>query len=416
MTAFARTKLTAIAGIAAVLVAACSSSPAQHALPLSATGSGAQPAAHTAGAAELLDGGMTQSRLLELQAAGRLEAPVPPQTLRAQLAQPRIERPHFALHPNARVALWVTNTNFNYILGQDASGSHTETAIDASQNSCYSPIALKVDRAKNLWVGCELTSPSTVSGAVQEYGPTGSFEKQYLPQCPKNVSSCSSFSGYGFDSGLDAKNDVFASINLYSMYACNPSCGTTLGAGFEWWPSGAGPSAKPKLISVGANCSPICGVAFMDVDATGNLWFTFSGYNATQTYGFGLGEIKTPTTKPTLKIIEPIGTYQFFGGVYVSGNGATLNVIDQLARTVSQYKLPLARGGKPFNVLGPTQTTVFGVGDPTSGAFNQLDTKMAIGDSGAWVDVGTTANAWTTESNLNFYSGLEGAAFTPSDK
>lgn len=416
MTVFARTRYVAAATALALLLAGCSGSQSSHALPLGMTNAGNQAASRNAGAVELLRGGMTQSRLLELQLAGRLEAPVPPKVLRAQLAQPSAGRPHFTLHPDARVAIWASNTNFNYLLGQDATGSHTEIAVDASQNSCYSPIALKVDHARNLWVACELTSPSTVSGALQEYSPTGTLKKQYLPQCPKNISGCSGFGGYGFDSGLDAQHDVFAALNLYSYQVCTPSCQTTLGAGFEWWPKGAGTATKPTLISVGANCSPICGVGYMDVDSNGNLWFTLAGYDPSGNFGFGLGEIKTPTTNPVLKTIEPIGTYQFFGGVYVSGKGTTLNVIDQTARTISQYKLPLAQGGKPSHVLGPTPTAVFGVGDPISGAFNQIDSKMAIGDAGAWIDVGTTANTWTTDSNLNFYSGIEGAAYTPSDK
>ncbi len=79
----------------------------------------------------------------------------------------------------------------------------------------------------------------------------------------------------------------------------------------------------------------------MDVDSSGNLWFTFSGYDQS-TYGFGLGEISSPTKSPKLTIVEPIGTYGFFGGVYASNGGKTLNVIDQTARTISQYHLPLA--------------------------------------------------------------------------
>jgi len=155
----------------------------------------------------------------------------------------------------------------------------------------------------------------------------------------------------------------------------------------------------------------------MDVDGSGNLWFDFSGYDASGNFGFGLGEVKNPTKRPAFKIIEPIGTYQFFGGIYASANGTVLNVIDQTARTVSQYKLPVVANSKPFATFGPTPTTVFSVGDPISGGFNQTETKMAIGDSGGWVDVGLpSSNAWTTPANLNFYSGIDGAAYTPSDK
>lgn len=413
MTVFARTAL--VAAVTGLLLG-CSGSQGERTLLPGGGGAGAQEAPMRSTAA-LLKGGMTQSRLVQLQMQGRLPAPVPLRSLRDNVFQLGARRPHVAVRPDAPVGLWVSNTNFNYVLGQNSAGTQTENAIDVGANGCYSPIALKVDHARNVWVGCELTSPSTVSGAVQEYGPSGSLVARYVAQCPKNVAGCSSFGGYGFDSGLDAQHNVFASMNLFSYDVCDPSCNTTLGAGFEWWSHGASPSSKPKLISVGANCAPICGVGYMDVDANGNLWFDFSGYNATGTYGFGLGEIKSPTKRPALKIIEPIGTYQFFGGIYASNGGTVLNVIDQVARTVSQYRQPLAAGGKPFAVAGPTPTTVFGVGNPVSGGFDQSDAKMAIGDSGGWTDLGSLAsNAWKTPANLNFYSGVEGAAYTPSDK
>ncbi len=360
-------------------------------------------------------GGMVPTSMLELQLAGRLPAPIPPEALRAERQRLQGAPPLSAFHARAKVGLWASDTNFNYLLGQNAAGGKTVAAIDLSKNSCYSPVALKVDRARNVWVGCELTSLSGTNGAVQEYSGSGALRDIYLPACPSPVSICRSFSGYGYDSGLDAHGDVFASLNLYSIEICNPSCVSDLGAGFEWWPKGKA-SAPPRLISLGTNCSPVCGVGFMDVDASGNLWFTFSGYRQS-TYGFGLGEIAHPKTSPQLTIVEPVGTYGFFGGVYASNGGKTLNVIDQKTRTISQYHLPLSPSGAPFNVLGPTRQNAFGIGDPVSGGFNQGDTKMAIGDTGGWLDVGKVAsNAWSSVANPNFYSGIEGAAYTPSDK
>ncbi len=230
------------------------------------------------------------------------------------------------------------------------------------------------------------------------------------------MKQCGSFNGYGYDSGVDSQGDVFASLNLYSIEICNPSCVSSLGAGFEWWPKGK-QTAVPKLISAGTSCSPICGVGFMDVDTSGNLWFTFSGYDKNNNYGFGLGKIVNPTTKPSLRIVEPIGTYGFFGGVYVSGGGSTLNVVDQKSRTILQYHLPLLQKGAPFNVLGPIPQNAFGVGDPISGGFNKLDEKIAVGDSGGWLDLGSVStNKWSGVASPNFYSGIEGAAYTPSDK
>jgi hypothetical protein len=359
--------------------------------------------------------GMTPSRLLQMQLAGRLQGPIPPAALRDELAQPDRSRPRLPFNPKAKVGLWATDTNFNYLLGQDASGRRTVTAIDLSKNSCYDPVALKVDRAQHVWVGCELTSSSGTNGVVQEYTSAGALRKQYLPACPTPVSECQSFSGYGYDSGLDPHGNVFASLNLYSMETCNPSCVNVLGAGFEWWPKG-NPSATPHLISLGANCNPLCGVGYMDVDAAGNLWFTFSGYKQS-TYGVGLGEVTNPTSNPHFTIVEPVGTYGFFGGVCVSNGGETLNVIDQKPRTISQYHLPLSPSGAPFNVLGPTRQNAFGIGDPVSGGFNKAESKMAIGDTGGWFDVGkVSSNAWSDVANPNFYSGIDGAAYTPSDK
>ena len=354
-------------------------------------------------------------RLPQLQLAEGVQAPIPPAALRYELAHQSRSRPRLPFHPGAKVALWATDTNFNYLLGQDASGKKTVTAIDLSKNGCDDPIALKVDRAQNVWVGCELTSLSGTNGAVQEYTAAGVLRKQFLPACPTPVSECQSFSGYGYDSGLDSHGNVFASLNLYSMETCNPSCVNVLGAGFEWWRKGD-PHATPRLISLGMSCAPVCGVGYMDVDASGNLWFTFSGKKQS-TYGFGLGEVTKPTTNPQFTTVEPVGTYGFFGGVYVSHAGGTLNVIDQESRTISLYHLPLSPNGAPFKVLGPTRQNAFGIGDPVSGGFNKAESKMAIGDTGGWFDIGrVSSNAWSDVANPNFYSGIDGAAYTPSDK
>jgi hypothetical protein len=365
--------------------------------------------------AAALRSGLTPVRLRELQLKGVLPAPIPPAVLRFNQRRQRGARPRLAFQRAAKVALWASNTNFNYLLGQDSTGRKTVTAIDLSQNDCYSPVAVKVDGAGNVWVGCELTSFSATSGALQEYSGAGSLMHRYAPSCPSGASGCASFSGYGYDSAVDSHGNVFASLNLYDMRTCNPTCSDQLGAGFEWWPKG-NPSSAPHLISVGDNCSPICGVGFADVDSSGNLWFTFSGYNQS-TYGFGLGEVTSPTKKPKVTIVEPIGTYGFFGGVYASAGGRTLNVVDQEALTISQYHLPLSPSGAPFNVLGPTKRNAFGIGDPVSGGFDRSEKKMAIGDAGGWFDIGkVTSNRWSAVASPNFYSGIEGAAYTPSDK
>ncbi len=385
-----------------VLLAGCSGSQATSTVP-------------SGSIADLANGRLTPLRLLQLQVDGRLPAPIPRAALRDELAQQGRPRPHPAFHRAANVTLWVSNTNYSYVFGQDRHGRKTITAIDVAANGCNYPIGLKVDHAQNLWVGCEFNGQFTES-IVQEYASSGTLKNQYVPGCPNPVSTCTSFSSLGYDSALDSSGNVFASLNLYSIETCNPSCVSSLSAGFEWWPGG-NTSATPTLISLGSNCAPVCGVGYADVDGSGNLWFTFSGYNSSQVYGFGLGEVTNPTTNPKFTIVEPIGTYQFFGGVYVSNGGKTLNVIDQDARTISQYSLPVSPSGAPLDVLGPTPKNALGLGDPVSGGFNQSETKMAIGDAYGWIDFGKIAsNGWHATANPNFYSGIDGAAYTPSDK
>jgi hypothetical protein len=397
----------------ATLLVGCSSSQSTPATPSESSGSVQRISSNFI--ANFPKGRLTPRRLLQLELEGKLPAPIPRKALRYQLEHLADARPHFATHPAAPVGVWASDTNFSYLLGQDRRGRKTVAAIDTSANGCNYPIALKVDHAKNLWVGCEFNGAFTES-VVQEYAGNGALKAQYVPGCPNPVSECESFSSMGYDSAVDAGGHVFAALNLYSIEICNPSCVSSLSAGFEWWAAGS-PSATPALISVGANCAPVCGVGYADVDGSGNLWFTFSGYNSSNTYGFGLGEITNPTTNPKFTIVEPIGTYTFFGGVFVSNHGKTLNVIDQDARTISQYNLPLSPSGTPFKVLGPTYINAFGLGDPVSGGFNKTEKEIAIGDASGWLDLGNAAtNSWHGVGSPNFYSGLNGAAYTPSDK
>ena len=102
--------------------------------------------------------------------------------------------------------------------------------------------------------------------------------------------------------------------------------------------------------------------------------------------------------------------------MYVSAAGTVLNVTDQLARTIAQYALPVSPSGTPVDTLGPTRQNLFGCGDPVSGGFNQTDKMQADGDPCGWVDIGkVSANNWRAAGGIN-YGGIEGAAYTPSDK
>ena len=57
---------------------------------------------------------------------------------------------------------------------------------------------------------------------------------------------------------------------------------------------------------------------------------------------------------------------------------AVLNVVDETARTISQYTLPWVTGEAPFNVLGPTALKK-NEGKPISGGFNPRDSRLALG-------------------------------------
>ena len=97
----------------------------------------------------------------------------------------------------------------------------------------------------------------------------------------------------------------------------------------------------------------------------------------------------------------------------MSNGGKTLNVIDEGARKVYQYALPLSPGGTPFNTLTPCQSGCI----PTSGGFNKGDTKIVIGDANDWLDIGDVAtNHWKQSKAPQMNSSLLGAAYTPSDK
>jgi hypothetical protein len=195
-------------------------------------------------------------------------------------------------------------------------------------------------------------------------------------------------------------------------------------SGFFWWNANQ-PSATPTYITlgggIGGNGGPPIIVYYMGVDSSGNIWFDYGIQFGSNPYTYGLAEITSPTSDPILKPIEPRnfvgGVYENPGGVYVSSHGKTLNVVDSLRREIFQYHLPLSPSGAPFNVLGPTYTDVQGYGFPVEGGFNKKETQMALGDVYGWLDFGAvSSNGWTAVANPNFYAGLFGAAYTPSDK
>jgi hypothetical protein len=154
----------------------------------------------------------------------------------------------------------------------------------------------------------------------------------------------------------------------------------------------------------------VYGVAYMDLDSSGNIWFDYYGCNSGSVCGYGIGEITTPTTStPTFVSIKSPGFLQCAGGVYTSAKSTTVNVIDSCSRTMYQF----ATTGSQTGTLGP----IGRLGDPISGGFNAADTKIAVGDDKGWLDVGKVKTSkWSTARNAYFGDGLMGAAYTPSDK
>lgn len=416
MRLFPATASRALIVVLAALFAGCSStSPGTQALP---GGVSSQSVARAPGAFPqfLPKGPISSTELLKLQAQGKLAGPVPHKTLlqRIKMLQTH-SRPHFSFRgKSGTVAAWISITDYGYLLGVNNRLRKVMTDIDTISNGCYDPITVKVDSSQNIWAACE-DNDTFSAGAAQEYTSAGALSATYNQGCPGNVTGCEDWYSYGFDSA-SSSSDVFSSLDFYEYEACNPSCVFEDGAGFEYWPKGD-PSASPTLVSLGADCSPICDVYYFDVDNSGNIWFDFYGFNSTtDTYGYGLAEVSNPTSSQTLTIIQPAGAIEFPGGVYASSSGSVLNVTDQDTRETKQYDLPLSPSGSPFNTLGPTQANLFGNGDPVSGGFNQAESKMAFGDAYNWVDKGTVStNTWKAETNIDFYAP-EGAAYTPSDK
>lgn len=405
------------------LLSGCSNAPtSQQSLPIAGSLAPGVPApAHPGTRPHYLHpdariGPISAMRLLELQAAGKLPAPAPAGTMRRVLADLRAHphRPnlHHLPHGTATVAIWALNGNNSYLIGQNKGGKKTLTAIDLEADDCVDPESVHVDHSKNVWVGCEYDSDYSL-GNVLEYNSGGTLQGSYTPSCPSPVSTCSYWYSYAYDAGTDGTN-VYAAIPFSEEQICNPSCSYVYGSGFEYWTAGNA-SATPTYINVGEACSPVCDTDYMDLDSSGNIWFSY--YGCTSSCGGGLAEITNPTTNPKFVSILDPSTFQCPGGVYISNHGKMLNYVDECARTISQYTMPVTSSSQPANTLGPTPTNVFGAGQPIGIGFNAHDKAVVAGDSAGWLDLGTTAkNKWKPVPSINLGDYVPGAAYTPSDK
>jgi hypothetical protein len=357
-------------------------------------------------------GGM---RLMELQAAGKLPGPVPASMMQKVLAAVRSHHRHPDFHRFAQkakgVALWAVNTNNDYLIGQ-SKAQKTVSAINLGADNCDYPQSVHVDHSANVLVGCEYNG-SFSYGQVVSLSSSGTFQAGYSPGCPAPLSLCNYWYSYSFDAASNG-SDIFIAMPFTEEETCNPSCTYTYGSGFEWWPAGS-PSASPTFINVGESCAPVCDTYYMDLDSSGNIWFSY--YGCQTSCGGGLGEVTNPTTNPTFQSIIQPGTFECPGGVYISNSGNTLNYVDECQREIFQYAMPVSVSGLPSNTLGPTPQNAFYAGEPVTMGFNSTDTKVAVGDAAGWVDVGTVAkNQWKAIPSINFGSYVPGAAFTPSDK
>jgi hypothetical protein len=320
------------------------------------------------------------------------------------------------------VGIWASQTYYNVLLGISKNGKKAVQGINTYNYEqtpdalCEEPYGVKVDANQDVWAGCYygyngISNSYNATGI--EYNKNGNNVATYTAACPTGWGNCDYgyFYGYdGFDVAVNSTN-VFVD-GYFDGYDCatTDDCQYMDGAGIEYWPNGS-PAATPGIIMPPYG-SPFYDVYYMDVDSSGNLWVDFYGY-ADYEYGYGLAEITNPTTNPVVSVVEPPGTYECEGGVYVSNGGSTLNVGDSCTQHIYQYTLPLTTGAKPTKTLGPTAP----FGCPEGFGFNAADSGLVAGDCDGWLDIGKVpSNKWTQAKPVIMQDGVYGAAYTPSDK
>lgn len=360
---------------------------------------------------------MTSSKLLTLQAEGKLPAFVPAKSLRWQLERARGHNRPLLAPKKCVTAEWATSPMAGYLFGMDSSFTNVCKYVDIEMLGADEPIGVKVDGSRNVWVADERSSYGQ-GGVVQKFGPRGSLQASYAwAQCAAGYTSCY---GYGEDVAENSTS-VFAVVEDWDSEL---TTGFDYGSGVEVFANGK-PSQTPTYVAVddylnGTYCNPVCNVYFTDVDNDGNLWFDYDG-DGGSCQGGGLGEIANAAVSPVVTLVLPPCTYGYPGGVYVSDRGKVLNVTDQDTRVTYQYHLPVKSASTPFNTLGPTELNGEGLGEPVSGGFNASESQLLLADGAGWFDLGTVStNTWKDIATLNCPAflnyGCAGAAFTPSDK
>lgn len=412
--------------VSVALLAGCSSS-SQGTSSLPGSGSGSsQPMSHQGKGNPFnpagIKGKIDPMKLVKLQVAGKLPAPAVHKVMQNILKTLETKsRPNLKFHRNVSVGAWALNNDYSYMLGLKKNLKKTVTAVNTESNGCYYPVTVKADSASNAWVGCEYNS-DFAGAQAQEYNSSGTVTNTYSwsASCPPSTYCYEAF-GIGFDQGESTTTVVDGNTESF-VYYCEEtypySCFEDEGAGFFTWPRG-NPSATPTEINLygvtDSGNNVIYEVGYLDVDPSGNVYFTYDGCENAYPYdcGFGLDQVSDTGGTPTA-LIYP-GGIEFWGGVYVSNSGAALNVIDQELRTSTQYVLPYT-GATNFT-LGPTATNIFGSGDPIQGTFNSAGAAFAAGDAYGWIDkVTVSGDTSKAIANINCSDGCFGTTFKPSDR
>ena len=405
--------------LAGTLFAGCSSSQGANPLPGSATAE--QPTVQRTGAPHWMYPNRKfagSKELLKLQAEGKILSPLTPAAAKwvydsvASGARP----PFHTLHSRSTPAMWLSSTGYSYLIGMN-SHHKTVAAVDTSKNGCYDAVSVKVDHNRNVWLACQ-TNATFNAGAAQEYDGSGTLLTTYGAGCPSNIapSLCADFFSNTVDQAESATH-VFVGLTYYVTCDALYNCTSVNGGGVEFWKSGHA-SAQPTVNPFNLSGITLNGSGYLDADASGDVYYTYNGCETAYPYtcGYGLAEYTNATSPSGVQtMLLPPGSIGTFGGVTISNHGKILNVVDQSARTVTQYALPWT--GVPLQTLGPTLTPPFGAGDPVTGGFNRNDSKMIVGDAYGWLDgIALKSNTAKIQSTADCSSGCQGAAFTPSDK
>lgn len=341
------------------------------------------------------------------------------------------------------VTIWALN-DWNYLVGLN---NEAKTLISVNLmtfggsggDGCNGPQTVKVDGSQNVWIACNDVYGEPSGGAYAEYAGAGTFENDYRwdPRqgCPPSAVSCSG-RGYATDGAADATN-VFSLAGYNRYQYCTdfeyPYCYSWYSnnsQGVYFWPAG-NPSAAPTYVplwvsdsnGVNTQCSPVCSIDYMDLDASGNIWFDGSvcaTLYGVSTCGSGLGEIKNPSQPSrTIEIAQilPPSEVCATGGVYVGTRGGTqyLDVTNPCTRRVLQYSLPISQHSKP-KLIGPTpKNRSNNCGQPISGGVGSSG-AMVQGDACGWVDFKTGGKPFRALTSPDLELWVPSAAITPSDK